>query len=395
MKAFSFTMLNKKSTYTLCALLAVSQWGNAAESITEAFTSATVKLNLRLRYEDVDTPAADADLTSLKTRLTYTTDSFKGFSTLLEMDDVTHFSNFEGLVADPEGTEVNQIFLSYTNGGNNIKYGRQRILLDNQRFVGGVGFRQNEQTYDALSYKNTSVDKLEVFVAGVYNVNRIFGEAVATGDHANDTILFNTKYAGWDIGTLSGYAYLIDNEDAIGMSSDTLGVRFAGKSGLFSYAAEIATQSDGADNPADYDATYLLAEGGVKAGPVNLSLGYEVLGADGSNGQFITPFATLHAFQGWTDVFLGGGTGNVAGGIEDIYFKAAWSVVGMNFLVKYHQFGPDDSTAAGVSDYGSEIGFQIAKNWDNYGLSLKYADYSEDGFAADKTILWLTATADF
>lgn len=382
----------------LCTLLmtsAVSNLGHAADTFTEAFTNAKTKLSLRMRYEDVEAGTADGDLLSLKTRLTYTTDTLNGFGAVLEMDDVTHVTEFEGLIGDPEGTEINQAILSYTFGDSTAKYGRQRILLDNQRFVGGVGFRQNEQTYDGLSFTNKSIGDTEIFLANITNVNRIFGEASPVGDHSNDTILFNAKYSGWSVGAITAYAYMIDNEDALAFSSDTTGVRFAGKSGMFSYALEFATQSDGGDSPLSYDADYTLAEGGIQLGEFNLSLGMEVLGADGASGQFTTPLATLHAFQGWTDVFLGGGTGNVTGGIEDTYFKAATKFAGLSFLLKYHQFSADDDSVAVSSDYGSEIGIQIAKSWDNYGLTLKYADYSEDGFGVDTTKLWLIGTADF
>ena len=388
-------VLSRNVLCVFLVLVGAANTGNAADSITDALKNSTTKLSFRLRYEDVDIPAGDADLLSLKTRLTFTSDTYENFGLLLEMDDVTHISDFEGLVADPEGTEINQAILSYTFSDTTAKYGRQRILLDNQRFVGGVGFRQNEQTYDAFSVTNKSIGDTEIFLAHVNNVNRIFGESSPVGDHTNDTILFNTKYSGLSAGTIAVYAYLIDNEDALAMSSDTIGARFAGKSGIFSYAAEFATQSDGGDSPLDYDADYMLAEGGIKAGQFNLTLGFEVLGSDGANGQFITPFATLHAFQGWTDVFLGGGTGNIVGGIEDMYFKAATQFAGLNFLLKYHLFSADDDSVAVSDDYGSEIGFEIAKSWDNYGLSLKYADYSEDGFLFDTKKLWLTATANF
>jgi hypothetical protein len=395
MKVFTAKQFFKTKVCTLLLVTVASQQIVAAESITEAFTNGKTKLSFRLRYEDVDLPTVDADLLSLKTRLTYASDTLNGLGVLLEMDDITHLTEFEGQIADPEGTEINQATLSYVFGDTTAKYGRQRILLDNQRFVGGVGFRQNEQTYDALSFTNKSIGDTEVFLANVTNVNRIFGELVASGDHSNETILFNAKYSGLSAGAISAYAYLIDNEDAQAMSSDTMGVRFAGKAGMFSYAAEFATQSDGGDSPLSYDAEYLLAEGGIKLGEFNLTLGYEVLGSDGANGQFITPFATLHAFQGWTDVFLGGGTGNISGGIEDTYFKAATKFAGLGFLVKYHQFSADDASVALSSDYGSEIGFEITKSWDIYGLSLKYADYSEDGFNVDTKKLWVTGTANF
>jgi len=56
-----------------------------------------------------------------------------------------------------------------------VTVGRQRINLDNQRFVGAVAFRQNEQTFDALRVANTSVKGLSLSYAFVNQVNRFFG----------------------------------------------------------------------------------------------------------------------------------------------------------------------------------------------------------------------------
>lgn len=380
----------------VAASVGVSVPAFASETITEALKEGDVTLSFRMRYEEVDADGSDkVDLSTLKTRLTYKSAAYEGFSGLIEMDDVTHIGDFEGGVADPEGTEVNQAYLSYTNGATTVKYGRQRILLDNQRFVGGVGFRQNEQTYDGLSITNKSLPDTTVFLAHIDNVNRIFGEDSPVGDHENDTYLLNVKYAGLEAGTLTAYAYLIDNEDAAAFSSDTYGLRFAGKTGDFGYALEYATQSDAADNPANYDADYINVEGSYKVGSVTLKAGYELLGADGSDGYFTTPLATLHKFQGWNDKFLGGGLGNITGGIEDTYVSAATTVAGVKLSVVYRSLESDDSTASGMDDLGSEYGFSVAKKFGPVGLSLKYSDYSADDYSTDQDKLWLTATAKF
>ncbi len=395
--------VNKKLFAAAVVAAGFSPVGFAVESIGEALKEGDVNINFRLRFEEVDVDGNDdVDLTSLRTRLTYKTADVKGASALVEMDDVTHLSDFEGGVADPEGTEVNQAYLAYTVAGSTIKYGRQRILLDNQRFVGGVGFRQNEQTYDAVSVTNKSIADTTLFVANVNNVNRIFGEDVASGDHENDTWLLNAQYAGLNAGTLTAYAYLIDNQDAISFSSDTYGVRFVGKTmnGDLNYTLEYATQADAADNPSDYDADYYLLTGSYKMASVTLEGGYEVLGADGSDGQFITPLATLHKFQGWNDKFLGGGTGNVPGGIQDLYVSAATHFNGVKLSLVYHQLSSDDSDVNNIDNYGSEYGFLVAKKLGPVGLSLKYCDFNADSDAAaagftDSSKIWLTAQANF
>lgn len=368
----------------------------SSATLGEALGQGEVTLGLRARSEQVDVDGADSlDLTSLRTRLTYQSGIFQGFSALVEMDDVTHLTDFEGGVADPEGTEVNQALLSYQLGDTILKYGRQRILLDNQRFVGGVGFRQNEQTYDGFSITDNSLADTTLFLAHIGNVNRIFGEDSPLGDHKNDTYLLNAKYSGIEAGAFSAYAYLIDNETAPVFSTDTYGLRFAGKTGAADYALEYATQSAAADNPASYDADYLLAEGGYKIGDVTVSAGYELLGADGADGQFITPLATLHKFQGWNDQFLGGGTGNIPGGIEDIYASIGTSLAGVNISLNYHQLSSDDSGVSGMDKLGSEYGFVVGGKLGFADLSLKYSSYAADEFSVDTDKLWITAQAQF
>ncbi|TLM73928.1 alginate export family protein [Microbulbifer harenosus] len=374
----------------------IEQEAPVVTSFGDALSQGDVTLGFRARTEMVDAAGSDRlDLTSLLTRLTFSSASYQGFSTLIEMDDVTHITDFEGGVADAEGTEVNQAYLAYTAGATTLKYGRQRILLDNQRFIGGVGFRQNEQTYDGVSVSNTSLADTSLFLAHIHNVNRIFGEDSPAGDHRSDTYLLNAKYSGFSAGALTGYAYLLDNEDAAAFSTDTYGLRFAGSQADLGYTLEYAVQSSAANNPADYDANYLLAEASYKFGAVTLAGGYELLGADGANGQFITPLATLHKFQGWTDMFLGGGSGNIAGGIEDIYLSVGTSLGGVKFALNYHQLNSDDTNVSGVDKLGSEAGFLVGGKLAGVNLSMKYSAYNADEFSVDTDRLWLTAEAQF
>ena len=152
-----------KIVLALSSVLGMSQMAmaNQGPSITDAVANGTVKINMRARYETVDEDNAkkDANAGTLRTRLTYKTADFKGFNVLAEVDNVTAIGQYNStdngnadysVVADPEGTDVNQFALSYKNGALKATAGRQRILHQGQRFVGGVGWRQNEQTYDGL-----------------------------------------------------------------------------------------------------------------------------------------------------------------------------------------------------------------------------------------------------
>lgn len=386
-----------------CIMPATAQ--NAA-SIRQALKDGNVELSFRMRYEDVTATnfgAQDstADLLSLKTRLSYTSKSFNGWGLGIEMDDVTHITDFkpQGVgIGDPEGTEVNQYFVSYKAGNTTAKMGRNRILLDNQRFVGGVGFRQNEQTYDSFRIESKDIKNLTIFGSYITSVKRIFGEQDPRGEHDNQSILLNAKYVFNPAINFTGYYYDIDNLSAPALSNATLGARATGKVEAFSYEAELATQSESGDNNNRYSAGYIGLNASYRIKPLTFNLGYESLETDSDKGRFITPFATLHKFQGWTDVFLGGGTGNVEGGINDLYFKISGKAGAVNLAIVYHQFDVNDSTQTGFDRFGSELGFVMAGKINNIGLSLKYAQFSADENATgfrDTGKLWLTADTKF
>ena len=60
------------------------------------------------------------------------------------------------VVADPENIELNRLQLQYKSKPQRVTLGRQRINLDDQRWVGSVGWRQNEQTFDARARRGRS-----------------------------------------------------------------------------------------------------------------------------------------------------------------------------------------------------------------------------------------------
>ena len=231
--------------------------------------------------------------------------------------------------------------------------------------------------------------------------NNIFGDEHPFGDLDTDTFIIDGKYTGFDFGDLTAYGLIIDLNDApvFGLSSKTFGVRFDGKHKFTDsemtmlYEAEFATQSDNADSPLDYSAQYYHVSAGLSAGGLTGKVGYEVLGSDGGLASFQTPLATLHKFNGWADKFLG----TPAGGLEDFYGSVFYKVggespfKGLTLGAVYHDFSADVG-----GDYGSEIDLLVKKNFGkNYYGSLKFADYSSDGFASDTQKIWFTLGANF
>ncbi len=381
-----------RRTFMFVAMGLIFAGGGAAlagDSFSEALKGGKVLLDVRYRYEFVDEMGfvEDAQASTIRTRLGYLTGAFHGLTFLGELED-THTvgadeynSMSNGLtmfpvVADPEGAELNQAYLAYAGVPHTtFRVGRQRITLDNHRFIGNVGWRQNEQTFDALSARYAPGEKFSLFYAHLENANTIFGaEHPSKGNRNLNADLLN---ASWKlkIGTLTGYAYLLELEDTPLVSHQNLGLRFKGKHSFSDkvrllYTVEYADQSDYKDGLSTIDAGYTLAEAGVGINWFIIKAGYEILEGDGVSA-FQTPLATGHAFNGWADRFLV--TPNT--GLEDTSLTAVAILAGMKLQAVYHDFSADE----GGADYGTELDLFISRNFNKmYTVGLKYANYSAD-----------------
>ncbi|MDH3588347.1 MAG: alginate export family protein [Gammaproteobacteria bacterium] len=406
-------MKTSTRTIILAGLGALCAQPTFADSFSDAISEGETHLNLRYRYEfvDQDSFSENANASTLRGRLNWLSGGYNNFRGFVEFDAVGEifiddYNSGMGtsspvrsrypVVADPNGTDLNQVYLQYSGWeGTNVRVGRQRILLDNQRFVGGVGWRQNEQTYDAASITHKFNDNAKVFYAYVDNVNRIFGEDVAAGDHESSTHLLNASYKFEDTGTLTGYYYGIDNDDSPGASTDTIGVRFTGGTSFsdrpVKYLVEYARQSDAANNPVDYDADYFRLDGSINLGQVTAMAGYELLSGDSSMGgaAFRTPLATLHAFNGWADQFLG----TPSSGLTDTWVGASGKLDVWSWKALYHFLDSDESSA----DFGDEIDLSIGRKvGENYGVLFKAAMFNADAASfVDVTKFWFMFTANY
>lgn len=361
-----------------------------AENFGEALTGGSPLLDMRLRYEAVDDSVnADARALTLRTRLGYRTGNWNGFYGLGEYEDVRVIGGVDSYapqrsghatVADPEVTELNQAYLGYTGfADTEIRAGRQRIILDNARFVGNVGWRQNEQTFGALSVVNTGIEDFTVTYAFIDKINGI----LTTFDANVSDHILNVRYSGFEPATITGYGYLLEDDDS-GAENDTWGIRLKGAHATDAgprllYTAEFATQDTNSN-----DASYGFLEGGLAISGVTVKVGYELLGSDDGAYGFQTPLATKHAFNGWADQFLA----TPANGLEDLMFSMGGKVAGVELLAVYHDFSADE----GGADYGTELDLlAVRKFGKRYALGLKYASYDADTWKTDTDKLWLWA----
>ena len=382
----------------LAALAIVGGPAALAVDLGAAVSGGKTSLGFRYRLEHVsqDGIAEDALASTARARLTWNsadTDNFTfGIETdyvlMLGIEDFNSTTNGRTqypIVADPEGFDLNQAFVRYTCGDTTVTVGRQRINHGTQRILGGVAYRQNEQTYDALRVQGKA-GNVDLDYSYIHNINRIFGpgDAVQPGDWYGDSHAFRASMAPSEGHILAAFAYLIDLTNANGPpnANSTLGLDYEGAFDQLTLSAAVARQSAYGDNPMSYDAMYYSVQGALSVQALTLTGAYEVLGSDKGNAGFRTPVATLHKFQGWTDRFLA----TPAAGVRDAWFSVAGKVGGATVTGVVHDFQADE----GGTDYGREVGLAITYPLrDNLSFLFKTAQYSADEHASDITKVWL------
>lgn len=371
----------------------------------------TPLIDARVRYEHVDDDALSRDADALTIRIRSGIEATRGnWSALVEAQGtlaaVDHY--YDGLtgdasrplVADPQNIALYRAQLRYNSEAFGLTAGRQRITLDDERFVGNVGFRDNAQTFDAVRAELTPLRGLKLDVTYAWSVRTIWGinGRGARPTHVDgDNVFANLSYAT-PIGTLTGFAYLVDQDEAAvqgyRLSSQTYGARFAG-SHAFSPATKLAwqlsyaRQSDWHRNPNRYSANYYLADGTLSVSGWSLNAGYEVLGADDGVAltSFQTPLGTNFKFQGWADKFLT----TPPNGVRDLYVGGGYGwkdVLGADAITlggTWHRFRSDRLGQR----YGTELDLLASVKVRRALVSLRHARYRADTFAADTDKTWV------
>lgn len=381
----------------------------AAPAAAEARPEIKPIIDARLRYESVDQGPLEADATTLRFRAGAEAKFGKlsilaeGEGTWAPADDYNAFAfpildkqrrPQYAVVADPENIELNRLQLQYRDGDNALTLGRQRINLDDQRWVGSVGWRQNEQTFDAVRGE-AKLGPVSADVTYAVSQRTIFGTDAGPRTAFDGDFVF--AGLGGKLGPVQGklFAYLLDYKEDffLANSSQTYGgflttaVPLGGKNKL-NLRLSYARQSDYKSNPFDYAADYWAAEAGTGLAGFNLAAGWEKLGSD--NGRAVqTPMATLHKFNGWADVFLT----TPATGLKDAYltvsrkFDGVKALPGLNATLTFHRFDSDVGDIRYGNEWDASAGFKLGK----VGLLLKGARYNAKDSAVDTRKLWLQA----
>ncbi len=305
------------------------------------------------------------------------------------------------VIADPYENELDQLWISYAGIPDTvIKGGRQVIQLDDQRFIGNVGWRQLQQTFDSvlITHNNQQLFGLTVNAGYLGRAKTI----TATTEGLTAPIL-NVNYKLGDYGNMVGYAYWLDftDPDVYFKSNQSYGLRFTnflkpGDSLKLSdnyglvYTAEWSIQSDYQNSPRNYTVNRYNLMGGFTAYNFTLQGAMEQLDGVGQNQTFQTPLGTNFAFQGWADQFLvtpNDGIRDVFGTIISTLDRGDVTLMGV-----YHNFYDD----TGNIHYGKEWDFRAIKKFGkHYSLLAQYAYYDADQYSTDTQKIWIQGNINF
>ena len=398
-----------------CVLAMLVALPAAGEGAGDFIREGDASLDLRYRFESVeqDDKSESADANTLRLRLDLASGEVQGFSGLLQVDhleaigDVRYDDTRNGqvqypVVADPQGTDLNQVWLQYRFAKDTVlRAGRQRIVIGNERFVGPVGWRQNEQSFDALRLDTRALPGASVTYAWVDRVLRVFGpdDGLPPAELTSDSHLLDARITSLPVGALAVYGYHLDFGNAPQLSADTAGARYDGDHELsgglkFGWALEYAVQREAGGNAADIDAHYQLVEVKFQLPAGGVTVGREVLSGERgtftatTNPAFQTPLATLHPFQGWADKF----TTTPSAGVLDTYLGLSLKLAGWSGQAIWHEFGAEATDA----DYGTELDLVVSRKFaERYEFLAKYADYSARELFTSTRKFWLQLSADF
>jgi len=360
-----------------------------------------LSFGLRTRLETAQVAEQHAHALTIKARISVTQNFLERFNTFLQLDNVVSLDDDKHsngvnqsaypTIADPKGTEINQATIQTDWLDTSITLGRQRIVFGDQRFIGDLGFRQNDQTYDALRLDKNLLSGSKLTLAYLHNVNRIFGDQAKSalsktdtrfaslkgirpkgllGNHHIDGLLLRFNVNEWDHFDLASYGYAVHNYHAPTFSNRTFGIegQYRQKFGHFKTktALDLALQKQQSIQSDWIAYRKLSASIGYKM--FQLGLRHEVL-SEKNNAAFITPLATLHKFQGWTDQFINTPSlGLIDNSISVVFNARPWTID-----IRHHLF----TTDKGHIDIGKEVDIDlIFKPVRQHEVKLRIANFN-------------------
>lgn len=359
--------------------------------------------NLRYRYEffDMDASPDASKASTLRLGLSAKATFSDNFGAVVDIEaieqvfeDDYNIPTIPGqampgypVISDPQGTELNQGYFTYTGAGGKVqaKLGRQEVALNNARFISFSGWRQNHQSFNGFTASAAPTASLKFDYGYLTKLLRVTGEESSIGRTDLDAHYANGAFTLNNVGAFKAYAVLLDFDTELTNSVDTIGLRFEGNSPLgglrFLSTLDYATQQDAGDNPNEVDADYLLAELGLQVRDIAFRVGYNLLEGTSATNKFITPLA--HPFNGWTELFLNNPSLGTSHGLEVLTLSAIGKIPGtssLTFTSVYYDYQPDTGDASWGQ--GLDLGIEYKASAKST-LGWRYGQYMADDLFSD------------
>ena len=313
------------AVFVMTSTLICGQEQDQKDDLTKAIGSGEFVFNGKLRFWHANDDVASASQAyTFGTNFGYLTKSYKGFQIYIEGESVvalTPDQYFDGIngrtdltnVTDPETLELNQIHIAYKGSFNStelaFKVGRQAAIVEDERFIGRVSARQDDQTFDALYGRIQNDQKGLAFeYAYMYQINRLLAEEI---DWRSDSHVFMLRYYKNQKIRFGLFTHFLDfQEDAPAVSNQTFGIT-VDRGSLpkdkiaLNYKTAFAYQSDFGDNPTDYTAFLVNVEAGVSLPSLGIfNIGYELASSDNGVASYQFPLSTGQRLHRISDVFI-------------------------------------------------------------------------------------------
>lgn len=399
----------------LSVMLAGQSQAGSAFDHALATSKPLIESNLRLENVDQAGIANRAEALTWRNRIGWQTGAFHNWTALVEIEATAaaverYNSTVNGktaypTVTDPQVVELHRAQLQWApSKTTSLTIGRQRIILDDARFVGNSGWRQDDQVFDAVRF-DTAVGRLNVTTAYLSRIDRIVGDEK---DWNSRSYLLNANYPVSTALKLTGFAYVLrfstaatnpvaaDATNARASSVDIAGLRAAGSAvhgkTTFGYVAQYASERNAGQNPQSFHLSESMVEVSAATRLWSGKLNYEMLGGNGTVG-FVAPLTSAHAFQGFADAFSAtGGNKTFAAGLKDLNATVAVNLPGKLKPVLstvWHDFRTDVGSARIGTEWDAVATVQLTPH---LSAMLKYADFEKGsavGAPASRTKTWV------
>lgn len=375
----------------ICSINSVQaqEYASFSEAVKAGKPTLQLRPRLELVYQDSLT-AKRATAMTVRTALGYETGNIAGLKGYIEFEDVRalvddyHVPLVQpnpkyATVGDPELTQVNQAYLA----GYGFKIGRQKLVIDNARFIGDVGWRQNDQTFDAIAYQTTSlIPATQLTTAYATQVNGVNGQSgsISLGILDLKTSYWKNSSVGLSWIGLGGREQAGPTAALKTASRQYAVLHLQGKQHQLYYDVSYGRQKS-YRNSEVVDADYRAAMIGIDIKAMKLSVQREQL-----DPGFNTPLATLHAYNGWADKFLV----TPVTGLTDTNIKLSGQYSGFGLITALHRF----ESVTNQVHFGDELDISISKKLNQQVTGLaKLAHYQaaegQGNLGIDQTKFWM------